>query len=280
MLTEAHGPVLDHGLDEVHRRRADEGRDEDVAGFAVERLRLVDLDDGPVAHHGDALPERHRLCLIVRDVDRRDAEAGVQLRKRRAHADPELRVEVRQRFVHQERARLTRDRTTHRDTLALTTRQLRRLAVEQLFEPEQLRDLSEPLARLGLRRPADLEAVAEVLTHGHVWVQRVALEDHCDVAMSRREVGDVRFVDAKRPRRHILQTRHHPQERRLPAAGGPDEHDELPVRDREADVVHGPVPVAVDLRDVLETDRRHALAHLVPRRQMRTTCARQSEHWS
>ncbi len=45
---------------------------------AVERLRRVDLLDLPVAHDGDALPEGHRLDLVMRDVDRRRAEPGVQ----------------------------------------------------------------------------------------------------------------------------------------------------------------------------------------------------------
>ena len=65
-------------LDEVHRRRADEGRDEEVDRARVERLRRVDLLHPAVAHHGDALAERHRLDLVVRDVDGRRAEARVQ----------------------------------------------------------------------------------------------------------------------------------------------------------------------------------------------------------
>ena len=68
-------------LDEVHRRRADERCDEQVARLVVERLRRVDLKDLPVPHHRHALPERHRLHLVVRDVDGRDAEPCVQLRR-------------------------------------------------------------------------------------------------------------------------------------------------------------------------------------------------------
>ena len=100
------------------------------ARLVVERLRLVDLDDLPVAHDRDALAERHRLGLVVRDVDRRDAELRVELRQRGAHADPQLRVEVRERLVHQERLRLAHDRAAHRDALALAAGELRRLAVE------------------------------------------------------------------------------------------------------------------------------------------------------
>src|SRR5262249_12095281 len=53
-----------------------------------------------------------------------------------------------------------------------------------------------------------------------------------------------------------------PQERRLPAPGRPDEHDELSVRDVEVERVHGPDAVGVDLRDALELD---PAAHAVSR---------------
>ena len=65
----------------------------------------------------------------------------MQLRERRAHPNAELRVEVRERLVHEERLGLPRDRAPHRDALALPARELRRLALEELGEPEQVGDL-------------------------------------------------------------------------------------------------------------------------------------------
>ena len=56
------GEPMNDGDEQVHRPR-------------VERLRRVDLLDAAVAHDGDALPERHRLDLVVRDVDGRRTEA-------------------------------------------------------------------------------------------------------------------------------------------------------------------------------------------------------------
>jgi len=41
------------------------------------------------------------------------------------------------------------------------------------------------------------------------------------------------------PLGHVLEPGDHPQQRRLAAAGGPDQHHELAVADRQADVVHG-----------------------------------------
>ena len=55
-----------------------------------------------------------------------------------ARLDAQLGVEVRQRLVHQEHARLAHDRPAHRDALALAAGQRLRLAVEVRLEVEQL----------------------------------------------------------------------------------------------------------------------------------------------
>ena len=106
-------------LDEVDRRRADEAGDELVDGTVVERLRRVDLLQQAVAQDRDAVSHRHRLDLVVRHVDRRHAQAALQLVDLGARLHAELRVEVRQRLVHQESLGLTDDRPSHGDALAL-----------------------------------------------------------------------------------------------------------------------------------------------------------------
>ena len=46
--------------------------------------------------------ERHRLDLVVGDVDRRCAEIALEMLELGAHMSPQLRIEVGQGFVHQE----------------------------------------------------------------------------------------------------------------------------------------------------------------------------------
>jgi len=62
-----------------------------------------------------------------------------------------------------------------------------------------------------------------------VRVERVALEDHRDVAVFRREVGDVAIADADRARVDGLEPGDHAQHRGLTATRRPDEHEKLRV---------------------------------------------------
>jgi hypothetical protein len=74
----------------------------------------------------------------------------VQLGQRRAHAHAHLRVEVRQRLVHQEGVGLAHDRAPHGHALALAARERRGTAVQQRLEAEHLGDLLDAARDLGL----------------------------------------------------------------------------------------------------------------------------------
>ena len=47
-------------------------------GVVVEFGRGTDLGDKPVLHHHNAVGERHRLDLVVGDVNRRDVQGFLQ----------------------------------------------------------------------------------------------------------------------------------------------------------------------------------------------------------
>ena len=126
--------------------------------------------------------------------------------------------------------------------------------------PSSFATSADAAVDLGLRRLADLEPVAEVLAHGHVRVERVVLEDHRDVAVARRELGHVALADEDRPLGDVLEAGDHPHQRRLAAAGRPDEHHELAARDLERDVVGGLHVAGVDLGHVVDDDPAHAVS--------------------
>ena len=85
-------------------------------------LGRVHLLQHAVLEHGDAVAQRHRLDLVVRDVDRGGAEPFVQSGEFGAHLHPQLRVQVRQGLVHEERARLAHHGAADGDALALAAR--------------------------------------------------------------------------------------------------------------------------------------------------------------
>ena len=136
---------------EAHRGAADEAGDERVRRPLVDLVGIAALLDHAVAHDRDAVAHRHRLDLVVRDVDGRDADALLQRADVGAGLRAQLRVEVRERLVHEEHLRVADERAAERDALALPARELARLALEQ--RPE-LAAARRPRSRGGRSRPS------------------------------------------------------------------------------------------------------------------------------
>ena len=97
-----------------------------VGRVVVELERRADLLDAAVAHHDDLVGHRHRLDLVVRDVDRGRLQPLVQFLDLGAHRHAQLGVEVGERLVEQEHLRVAHDRAAHRDALALAAGELAR----------------------------------------------------------------------------------------------------------------------------------------------------------
>ena len=122
---------------EAHRRAADEACDERVRGLLVDGIGIADLLEDAVAHRRDPVAHRHRLDLVVRDVDGRRADLALQAADLGSRLRAQLRVEVRERLVHEEDLRLAHERATERDALALPAGERARLALEERLDPEQ-----------------------------------------------------------------------------------------------------------------------------------------------
>ena len=138
------GGLLEPAGHEIHRRRADEARDEPRRRLVVEVVGRADLLDPAVVHHHDPVGQRHRLDLVVGDVDRGGADLLVHLLDLGPHLHAQLGVEVGQRLVEQEDLGIAHDGAAHRDALALAARELLRLAVEQLGDVEHAGGLVDP----------------------------------------------------------------------------------------------------------------------------------------
>ena len=138
-----------------------------------------------------------------------------------AHLNAQARVEVRERLVHQEHARVADDRAPHRDALALAARELTRLALQQVCEPERLAGCLDAAPDLAFRRPTRAQPEGDVLEHRHVGVERVVLEHHRDVAAARVEVADAPLADEDLALGDLLETGDHRSAVVLPQPDGP-----------------------------------------------------------
>ena len=90
---------------------------------------------------------------------------------------------------------------------------------------------------IDLFRFAQLQREAHVLADRHVRIKRVVLEHHRDVALFRVDVVDDTTADRDFAGRDVLKAGEHSEQRGLAASRWTDEHDELAIRDRDADAV-------------------------------------------
>ncbi|MNF95211.1 hypothetical protein D3C84_779520 [compost metagenome] len=225
---------------EVHPWRAEEAGDETTDRPLVEFARRADLFDTPGVEHDDLVGQGHRLDLVVGHVDHSGAQAGVQPGDLVAHLHAQGRVEVGQRFVEQQDVRLAGHRPAHGHALALATGEFLGLALQQLVQLQHPCGFQHPLAQAALVGLGQFEAEADVVVDAHVRVQRIGLEHHADATLARLQVVDPAPVDQQVAAADRIQSGDQPQQGRLAAARGADEHHEFTRRDFQADVAKNP----------------------------------------
>ena len=137
---------------------AEEARDERRRRPLVGLVRRADLLGAALVHHHDAVGERHRLALVVRDQDGRRADGALDLAQLDLHLLAQLGVEVRQRLVEQQDLRPDHQRAGERHALLLAARELARKAAGELAEPDEVERLADALRALGGSDALHLEA--------------------------------------------------------------------------------------------------------------------------
>src|SRR5690554_876631 len=220
---------IDPHRNEVHRRGTDEGGHEGRGWFLEDLGRGADLLGHAGVHDDHALRERHRLDLVVRDVETGGAQAAMQFLDFKTHLHPQLGIQVGERFVEQEDLRFAHDGPTHRHPLTLPAGQLARATVQQMAQFEDLGCHLDTLLNLALAEAADLQPIGHVLVHRHVGVEGVILEYHGDIALSRFQMVHLLSVDQDLTVGDGFQTGDHSHEGRFSAARRPDNDDELAI---------------------------------------------------
>ena len=214
------------------------------------------LLDPAVAQEHDAVGHRHRLDLVVRDVDHRLAQLLVQPFDLAAHLVAQLRIQVGQWFVEEVQARIAHHCAADCHALQLAARELARVAVEQVVDREHARGLAHLAIDLVGGRLARAQPEGDVVVHRHVRIERVILKHHRDVAPARRLVVDDLAADLDRSLVSVLEAGDRAQQRAFAAARLADKHRELAGRNLEIDTLHR-MHVAVILVQPLDSEICH-----------------------
>ena len=176
-----------NAIHQVHRWRTDEPGNERVGRPVVHLFGGTHLMQRPVGHDGHPVGHGHGLDLVVGDIDNRATQPFVQVDQLRPGLGPQLGVKVGQRLVHQQHLGAGHNRPCQRHPLTLPTRQRAGFTVQVGLEVQHASGLDHPgVAFLGVQpagRPSVVgwhvlcvERRLDVLTHGQVGVERVALE--------------------------------------------------------------------------------------------------------
>ncbi len=176
----------------------------------VDLARASDLLDEAVVHDRDPVAHRERLFLVVRHVDERRPELVLNSLQLELELLAQLDVKSTERLVEEECRGTIDERARQRDSLLLSTRELRRTALLVSLELDHPEHLVHSGTLLVLPELLQLEAERNVVVDRHVREERVVLEDHVHVPPVRRHVRDVVPAEQNRPLVGLLEARDHP----------------------------------------------------------------------
>ena len=171
------------------------------------------------------------------DVEERRADLALDACELRLQFLAQAAVQARQRFVEEEDTRLRDERAGEGDPLALPAAERRRVTLAEPTETDEVEHVGHPTVALVAVDARPGQPVGDVLADAHVGEQHEVLEDEADVPPVRGAGRHVAPVEKDASLGWRLQPCEHPERRRLPAAGGAEEGDELAGRDRQRDVV-------------------------------------------
>ena len=120
--------------------------------------------------------------------------------------------------------------------LALTAGELVGITLFHARQADEVDHFQDPLPYLLFRPLLDFQAEGDVIENGHIAEQGVVLEDEADAPLGSGNVVDPAAVDEDVAAVGILQAGQHAQNRRLAAAAGTEEGDELALVDAKGNV--------------------------------------------
>jgi hypothetical protein len=171
--------------------------------------------------------------------DHRGPEAFLQPLEFHAHLVAQEGVQIGERLVEEEDARLDDEGPGQGHALLLPTRELAGVPGPQRAEPDELERALDPCSQLGLRHPAPPQAEGDVLEHRHVREERIGLKHEADIAAVDGNARDVLAGQHDLPGVRLHQPRHHAEDGALAATGRAEEGKELARGRVDRHFVHG-----------------------------------------
>ncbi len=202
-------------------------------------------------------------------VDDGDAKPLVNVLDLQLHLLAQLFVQRAQRLVHEHKRGLEHERPGERHPLLLTAGQLVGPAPAKPAQLDDIQNARHLRPDLLFRDAPHFQRKCQVLFHGHVGEQGIALKHHADVAFVRWKTAHGPAVDLDIAARRRFEAGEHHQDRRLARSRWPEEGQEfalanvqIQVADDQRLSVKGLVDSAKPDEYVVLADRRfRALAH-------------------
>ena len=244
------------GGDKVHLWRTEEPSDKEIGWTVIEFGRRAYLFNKPGAQHDNAVCERHRLDLVVGDIDHGHAEVAMQLGDLDAHLGAQFSVEIGQGFVEQEKLWLAHDRAADGDALALAARQLARLALQQRANLQNARSFINAGLDVSFIHLGHAQAKSDIVEHAHVRIKRVGLENHRDLAVGRGDTCDHTAINGNIALGNLLKSGDHPHQSGFAAARRADENDKFAFFRLKTDAIDNR-NIAVAFYDAVQFEKGH-----------------------
>src|SRR5450830_1238676 len=230
----------------------------------VEGFRVSALDDLALVHQEDPVTHGQGFFLVVGDENGGQAQFALDRPDLLAQVFANPRIEGRQRLIEQQQAWTGDQGAGQGHALALAAGQLVRVARGEVVQFHQLEGFHDALVAVVGIDLLHLQAEGDVLFHGHVGEQRVALEHHADRAFLRAQRDDVLVVEEYLAAVHRGQAGDAAQQGGLAATGRAEQGDEFTLGDFAVDVAEHR-GAGVGFFQVLDTDEAHWLLSLFRR---------------
>ena len=160
--------------------------------IAVDVGRGVDLGEAVVVENRDTVAERHRLLIVLGDVEDGGASLFQEARQFDAHLVAQLGVDISERIVEQQQLRAAHQGAGEGRALFLAVGERFRQMGQHMIDLQELGDPLHTLPNVGLGLFEGAERARDVVEGGEVGIEGEVLERHAQMSSLRR-LAESRF---------------------------------------------------------------------------------------